>query len=77
VISEEGEFVSEKSWFIKFYLPWCPKCKLVADIWEDFASKDLDINIGDVDCDQQKKICSEYGINSYPTILYFPADAGY
>ena len=62
VISEDKEFLSDKGWFIKFYAPWCKKCQAFEGPWIDFSLAGLDINVGNVDCTKNDKLCREYGV---------------
>jgi|TARA_E500000178_G_C16688555_1_gene602620 protein disulfide-isomerase A6 len=32
--------------------------------------------IGDADCTKEQELCSEYGVQGYPTIKYFTAETG-
>lgn len=36
---KEGTMISKKSWFIKFYAPWCKHCQSFAPIWSEFNKK--------------------------------------
>jgi protein disulfide-isomerase len=59
-------------WFIKFYAPWCPHCQHMAPNWEGMARKmEGKVNIGEVNCDVEKRLCRDVKVKGYPTILFF------
>ncbi|KAF4979873.1 hypothetical protein FZEAL_4007 [Fusarium zealandicum] len=62
---------SKDPWFIKFYAPWCSHCKAMAPTWEQLAKKmQGKLNIGEVNCEADHKLCGEKGVGAFPTILF-------
>jgi protein disulfide-isomerase A6 len=62
---------------VAFTAPWCGHCKNLAPIWEklatDFANEpSVLVAKVDADNDNSKFTAKEYGVTSYPTILFFP-----
>ena len=62
------------SWFIKFYAPWCPHCQAMGAAWQAM-SRDMKgkLNVGEVNCDIEKRLCREARVKGYPTLLFFQA----
>lgn len=59
-------------WFIKFYAPWCPHCQAMAPNWQGMARKmEGQVNVGEVNCDIEKRLCRDVKVKGYPTILFF------
>ncbi|KAG0054502.1 protein disulfide isomerase (PDI) protein [Gryganskiella cystojenkinii] len=62
---------------VEFYAPWCGHCKNLAPQYKA-AAKNLHgiVKMAAVDCDEDKNkpICSQYGIQGFPTIKIFPAN---
>lgn len=57
------------TWFIKFYAPWCPHCQRMAPSWKGMAREMKGkLNVGEVNCEVEKKLCRQMGINSYPML---------
>jgi protein disulfide-isomerase len=59
-------------WFIKFYAPWCGHCQAMAPNWVQL-SKEMEgrLNIGEVNCDAEPRLCKDVKLRGYPTILFF------
>jgi protein disulfide-isomerase len=59
-------------WFVKFYAPWCHHCQALAPTWANLARQMKGkLNIGEVDCDVERKLCKEAHVRGYPTMLFF------
>lgn len=59
-------------WFIKFYAPWCHHCQAMAATWAQVAREmEGKINIGEVNCDKESRLCKDVGVRGYPTINLF------
>lgn len=59
-------------WFIKFYAPWCHHCQAMAPSWQAMA-RDVKgrLNVGEVNCDLEKRLCKDVHVKGFPTLLYF------
>ncbi|KAK4160775.1 thioredoxin-like protein [Cladorrhinum sp. PSN259] len=63
---------TQDPWFVKFYAPWCHHCQAMAPNWEQLAKEMKGrLNIGEVNCIQQKRLCKDVGVHGYPTIIFF------
>lgn len=69
-------------WVIEFYNSWCGHCIEFAPTWKQFAS-DLKgwrrvVSVGAVDCanDDNVKICRDFDIQLYPSVLILPPQFG-
>ncbi|XP_076822365.1 dnaJ homolog subfamily C member 10-like isoform X1 [Clavelina lepadiformis] len=62
---------SNRLWFVDFFAPWCPPCRALLPELRKASNNLNDISFGTVDCTMFKEICSEFGINSYPTTKLF------
>ncbi|KAH6673784.1 hypothetical protein B0J14DRAFT_512544 [Halenospora varia] len=64
--------MTQDPWFIKFYAPWCGHCQAMAPNWvqlaKEFKGK---LNIGEVNCDVETRLCKDVHVRGYPTILFF------
>ena len=63
---------TQDPWFIKFYAPWCHHCQAMAPNWAE-VGRDMKtkLNIGEVNCDVQSRLCKDVRLKGYPTILFF------
>ena len=61
-------------WFIKFYAPWCQHCQAMAPSWQGMAREMKGkLNIGEVNCEVDKRLCKDVKVRGYPTIYFFQA----
>lgn len=64
--------LSHDPWFIKFYAPWCSHCQALKPTWDQLAKSFRGkLNIGEVNCDKEKRLCKDVGAKAYPTLLFF------
>lgn len=63
---------SQDPWFVKFYAPWCPHCQHLAPTWAQLAREmQGKLNVGEVNCDAEPRLCKDARVSSYPTIYFF------
>jgi len=59
-------------WFIKFYAPWCSHCQAMAPNWQGMARQMKNkLNIGEVNCDVEKRLCRDVKVKGFPTLIFF------
>ncbi|KAJ2804451.1 hypothetical protein H4R20_002503 [Coemansia guatemalensis] len=60
---------AEGPWFVKFYAPWCPHCQTLAPVWRQVAEELKGrVNVGEVNCDENGKLCSDHNVQGFPTL---------
>lgn len=63
---------THKPWFVKFYAPWCHHCQAMAPNWQGMSRQmQGSLNIGEVNCEVEKRLCKDVKVRGYPTILFF------
>ncbi|RKP06109.1 hypothetical protein THASP1DRAFT_25511 [Thamnocephalis sphaerospora] len=68
-ISSFDAMISHGPWFIKFYAPWCGHCQHLAPVWDQLSLKlKGQVNVGSVNCDVEKGLCSRFEVRGYPTL---------
>ncbi|KAI1386693.1 thioredoxin-like protein [Hypoxylon trugodes] len=64
--------MTQEPWFIKFYAPWCHHCQAMASNWQQLAKEMKGkLNVGEVNCDAESRLCKDVHLRGYPTILFF------
>lgn len=64
--------MTQDMWFVKFYAPWCHHCQAMAANWDQLAKEMRGkLNIGQVNCDEESRLCKDVRVKSYPTIALF------
>lgn len=63
---------TQDPWFIKFYAPWCHHCQDLAPKWSQMAIElQGKLNVGEVNCDVDSRLCRDVRVEGYPTIHFF------
>lgn len=59
-------------WFVKFYVPWCSHCQHMAEAWTELAREMKGkLNIAEVNCEAEARLCKDIKLRGYPTIIFF------
>jgi len=70
-----NELSKGKNAFVKFFAPWCGHCKAMKPAWDQLGETyagSSSVLIGDADCTGSgESLCSEFGVQGYPTVKYF------
>ncbi|KAH7930318.1 thioredoxin-like protein [Leucogyrophana mollusca] len=66
------DFIGRGPAFVKFFAPWCGHCKKLAPVWKQLGRHMKGkLNIAEVNCDEQKSLCSSQGVTGYPMLFYY------
>ncbi|KAH7730670.1 DPY-11 protein [Aphelenchoides avenae] len=59
-------------WMLEFHAPWCPACKDLQKAWNAFAdwSRDLNINVAEVDVTTNPGLSGRFLVTALPTIYH-------
>lgn len=55
---------------LKFTASWCPSCKQLSKVLEDFN----DVPVEEIDVEDQFELADKYGIRNLPTIILLDKD---
>lgn len=74
----EQSVFGEDIWLVNFYSPRCHHCHDLAPTWREFA-KELEgvIRIGAVNCWDDRPLCTQQGVQRYPTLIQYPSRQEY
>lgn len=63
---------SKDIWMVEFYAPWCGHCKALEPEWNE-AARTLKgkVKLAKVDATENQALAQRFGIQGYPTILYW------
>ncbi|KAH3752172.1 dnaJ homolog subfamily C member 10-like [Dreissena polymorpha] len=65
-----------EAWIVDFYAPWCGHCQVFKPQFERVANSIEGIaRAGKVDCTQEQHLCQKAGVNSYPSVRFYPGDS--
>ncbi|KAK9355438.1 thioredoxin-like protein [Lipomyces doorenjongii] len=63
---------TRESFFIKFYVPWCGHCQALEPAWLELARQmQGKLNIAEVNCDEESRLCKDARLRGYPSLMYF------
>lgn len=63
---------TQDPWFVKFYAPWCHHCQALAPSWAQMATElQNKLNVGEVNCEKESRLCKDVHVKAYPTIHFF------
>lgn len=65
------QLIREGKILVVFYSTTCGPCKMLRFVLKDIAREVDDVAIFEIDFDQNKETAAEYGVEGYPTILFY------
>jgi thiol-disulfide isomerase/thioredoxin len=71
----DDNYIYRKKHFVLFYVPWCGYCKNILPIWDQLSQKygqNGNVDIMKVNCEKFTNMATKHGVDSYPTIKFFP-----
>jgi len=59
-------------WMVEFFAPWCPACRGLQPIWEEFStwSDDLEVGVSQVDVTESPGLSGRFMVTALPTIFH-------
>lgn len=71
----EFSFAGKRPTIVDFYATWCGPCKALSPIMEEVASEYGDrVDFYRIDIDKAEDVAHAFGIQSVPTLIFFPVD---
>ena len=66
VLGHEGHVL------VDFYADWCPPCRALAPVLDQFAQENVDrVKVVKVDVDNNEELGEQYGVRTIPTLIAF------
>jgi len=63
---------AKEPYLVDFWAPWCRPCLAVAPVIDELAEEYAGrVGFAKVNVDENRRVASEYGVRSIPTILLF------
>lgn len=56
---------------VDFWASWCGPCRMLSPIVEEISNEAQGFKVGNVDCDAEMELASQYGISSIPCLIVF------
>lgn len=66
---EEEVVKSDKPVLVDFYADWCPPCKALAPVLEEFAAERQDVKVVKINTDDNQNLARKFNIRSIPTLF--------
>jgi len=63
--------ISEGTWFVKLYAPWCGHCKAMAPTWDQLSIDVSSFAVADVDATVEKELAKRFDVKGFPTLKLF------
>ncbi|XP_008477562.1 thioredoxin-related transmembrane protein 1-like [Diaphorina citri] len=59
-------------WMVEFFAPWCPACKQMEKVWQEYSgwAQDLNINVAQVDVTVSPGLSGRFMVTALPTIFH-------
>eukprot|EP01098_Paradermamoeba_levis_P009808 TRINITY_DN4103_c0_g2_i10.p1 TRINITY_DN4103_c0_g2~~TRINITY_DN4103_c0_g2_i10.p1 ORF type:complete len:405 (+),score=168.01 TRINITY_DN4103_c0_g2_i10:72-1217(+) len=72
--NNKGE-LEHGEWLVGFFVPWCPHCSRLSDIWSTLATQTRGVvKVAKVLCDEaHAQLCESYQVEEYPTVRFINA----
>lgn len=67
----EGLLETDKLVVVDFFASWCPPCKMLGPVVEEYAEKHPEVLVIKVNTDEYNSLAKKYDIFEVPTVLYF------
>ena len=69
----EFSFIGQRPCIVDFYATWCGPCKALSPVIDEIAAEyEGKIDVYRVDIDKSGEVSAAFGIQSVPTLIFFP-----
>jgi len=72
LVEDSWRLLLDGEWMVEFYAPWCPACKALGPVWNDFAdwAPHMNIRVGQVDITENPGLSGRFMVTALPTIYH-------